>query len=137
MDKHFVSIIYKLANGKQIRIDVPIEVKELLEQTDRQICSQRRQDKRHLNFVENMDDLDTGLISPQEGIADLVCRISDYNQLYAAIGKLPELQRRRLCLYFFGGLTYSLIAEIEGVGLGRIASSVERAKNNLKKSLNE
>ena len=41
------SIIYKLANGKRVCLNVSIEVKELLEQSDRQTRSQRRQDKAY------------------------------------------------------------------------------------------
>ncbi|MEY8517622.1 sigma factor-like helix-turn-helix DNA-binding protein [Lachnospiraceae bacterium 29-84] len=31
-----------------------------------------------------------------------------------AVSKLPEVQRRRLNLYFFGELTYEQIAKMEG-----------------------
>ena len=135
MDKPNVGIIYKLANGKRISLDVSITVKELLEQTDRQIRSQRRQDKRRLDFVESVDELDTLHTPPQEDIADLVIRMDSYKQLYAAIEKLSEVQRRRLLLYFVHNLTYRQIAELEGVNYTAIGHTIKRALKQLKEYL--
>ena len=137
MDKPIVGIIYKLANGKRICIDVSFEVKELLEQSDRQIRSQKRKDRRHLDFVESMDELDTLPMLSQEDTAALVCRIDNCARLYSAINKLPELQRRRLFLYFFKGLNLRQIAELENVSTTAVVNAVERALNSLKKMLNE
>ena len=137
MDKPKMGIMYKLANGKQICLDVSIEVKSLLEQTDRQIRSQGRQDRRYLDFVGSVDELDTLTTQPQEDTESLVIRMGDYEWLYTAINKLPEVQRRRLYLYFFEGLTFRRIAELEGVGFVTISRSVERALDALRKQYNE
>jgi hypothetical protein len=75
MDNPLVGIIYKLANGERISIDVTIAAKELLEQSDRQIRSQRRQDKRRLNFVGNVDELHTLHTLPHEDVASFVSRM--------------------------------------------------------------
>ena len=137
MDKPLVAITYKLANGKRIRIEVSVEVKSLLEQTDRQIRSQRRQDRRYLDFVESMDELDTLPMQSQEDIADLINRMDSYKWLYTAINELPESQRRRLCLYYFQGLTCRQIAEMEGVGFKTVSRSITRALDTLKKLYTE
>ena len=134
-DKPQVGIIYKLANGKQVCIDVSIEVKELLEQTDRQTSSQRRQDRRHLDYVGSIDGLENVQMPPQEDIADIVNRMDDCKRLYAAIGKLPELQRRRLLLYFFEELNFRQIAELEGVGISAVVRSIKRGLDSLSKIL--
>ena len=128
-----VGIIYKLANGEQISLDVSIEVKELLEQFDRQIRSQRRQDRRHLDFVESTDELSTRNVPPHEDIASLIIRMGDCKWLYTAINKLPTVQRRRLCLYFFEKLTYRQIANMEDVRFKTVARSVDRALDSLRK----
>lgn len=57
------------------------------------------------------------------------------NDLYTAISKLPKIQRRRLILYYFVGLTYEQIAEMEGCSFQAIAKSVTIAEKNLKKLL--
>ena len=62
MDKQLVEIMYKLADGKRIRLEVSIEVKDLLEQADRQIRSQQRQDRRrHTEYVDGLTDTTTVL----------------------------------------------------------------------------
>ena len=136
MDKPKVGIIYTLANGKRIRIDVTIEVKELLEQSDRESRSQKRKDRRHLNYVESMDELDTLPTQPQEDTAALVIKMDSCKRLYAAISKLPELQKRRLLLYFFHEMNFRQIAELEGVSIATVARTVDRALDTLRKILN-
>ena len=132
MSEQLTEITYKTANGKQTCVKVSYPVKCLLEQTDRQIRSQGRQDRRHLDFVGSVAELDTLPTQPQEDIADLVIMMDDSKWLYSAIDELPELQRRRLCLYFFEGLTYRQIAELEGIDYRAIAHSVKRALKALR-----
>ena len=66
MDNALVTIKYKTANGNEICIEVSPPVKELLEQSDRQIRSQRRQDRRYLDYMDFIDELtDTAMNYPQ------------------------------------------------------------------------
>lgn len=116
MDKSFVTIKYKTANGNEICVEVSTPVKELLEQSTRQIQSQRRQDRRHLDYVDFIDGLtDTAMMHPQEDITDLVIRLESYQRLYTTINQLSDIQKKRLTLYFMENLNYRQIAEIEGV----------------------
>jgi len=138
MDKPLVKISYKLANGSQICVEVSTSVQELLEQSDRQIRSQRRQDRRHIDFLEYIDELtDPAMINPQSDPADLVIRMESYRQLYAAIDKLSEVQRRRLLLYIEDNLTYRQIAKLEGVNKSAIGQSIDRAIEQLYKLLTD
>lgn len=57
--------------------------------------------------------------------------------LHNAIKKLPEVQRRRLVLYYFGNFTYEQIAEMEGCRHPAIIKSIKAAINNLKKYFSE
>ena len=136
MDEPLVTIKYKLADGKRICMEVSIPVKELLEQSDRQIRSQRRQDRRYLVSADSIDELnDAAITVPQEDFADLVIRMDRYDTLNIAISHLSEVQRRRLRLRFFDGLTYRQIADIEGVGFKSVSRSIERALKTLGRSL--
>ena len=56
----------------------------------------------------------------------------DYIRLHAAIGLLPEVQRRRLWLYFFEELTYEEIAVMEGCTKRAVKFSIDLALQNLK-----
>lgn len=136
MDKRLVTIKYKTASGNEICVEVSTSVAELLEQSDRQIRSQRRQDRRHLENAEYIDGLtDTAILYPQEDTADLFIRMEIYGQLYTAINELSEVQRRRLLLYFVDDLTHRQIADLEGVNRATITRSIERAVNQLHKLL--
>jgi len=138
MDKPLVTIKYKTANGSEICVEVSTPVKELLEQSTRQIQSQRRQDRRHLDYVDYIDGLtDTAMMNPQEDIADLVIRLESYQRLYTAINQLSDIQRRRLTLYFIENLTYRQIAKNEGVSQTVVDRSIKRALNQLCKLLAE
>lgn len=138
MDKPFVTIKYKTADGKRICVEVSTAVKELLEQSDRQIRSQRRQDRRYLASEEYIDGLtDTTTVYPQEDLADLIIRMDRLNQLYSATETLSTIQQRRLHLYYFVGLSYRQIGEKERVHHASIARSVEQAIKKLKRILAE
>lgn len=138
MDKLLVTIKYKTADGKRICVEVSTAVKELLEQSDRQIRSQGRQDRRYLAKEEYIDGLtDTTTVYPHEDLADLVIRMDNFNQLYSAIATLSEVQRRRLLLYYFTDLSYRQIGEIEGVNHKTVARSVAGAIERLRKIITE
>lgn len=137
MDKPLVTIEYKTADGSKICVAVEAPVKELLEQSDRQILSQRRQDRRYLDRQDFIDGLtDTAMRYPQQtDTADLVIRMESYGQLYTAVNNLSAMQRRRLLLHFVGNLTYRQIAELEGVDYRTIGHSIKRALKELSKIL--
>jgi len=138
MDNPLVTIEYKTADGSRICVEVSTSVKELLEQSDRQIQSQRRQDRRYLDYMDFIEGLtDTTMIHPQADAADLVIRMESYRQLYTAIRKLSEVQRRRLLLYFKDDLTHRQIADLEGVDRATVSHSIERALKQLYKHLTD
>lgn len=138
MDKLSVTIKYKTADGKQICVEVSTAVKELLEQSDRQIRSQQRQDRRYLDKGEYIDGLtDTTTAYPHEDFADLIVRMDRLEQLYSAIEKLSKVQKRRLHLYFFDGLSYRQIGKKENVNHKSVARSIEQAIRKLRISLTD
>ena len=53
-------------------------------------------------------------------------------ELRRAIKALPDKQRRRLYLYYFGGYTYAEIAEMENCSVHSVFMAVERAKEKIK-----
>lgn len=138
MDKPFVAITYKTADGKRICVEVSTPVKELLKQSDRQIRSQRRQDRRHLDYMDFIDGLaDAAMNYPQEDAADLLIRMESYRQLYAAVNRLSTTQRRRLLLHFSDNLSYRQIADLDGVNQSAVGYSIKRALQQLYKYLSD
>jgi RNA polymerase sigma factor (sigma-70 family) len=63
--------------------------------------------------------------------------MESYRQLYAAVNKLSEAQRRRLLLHFVDNLTYRQIAKLEKVDFRTVGRSIERALVQLQKYLTE
>ena len=72
---------------------------------------------------------------PQEGVEETVSQRMEVDKLHQAIAQLPEKQRRRLVLYYFGEFTYEQIAAMEGCKFQVIAKSVKAAEKNLKNYL--
>ena len=50
---------------------------------------------------------------PQESVEEIVSQQMEMDKLHRAIAQLPEKQRRRLVLYYFGEFTYEQIADME------------------------
>lgn len=137
MDKPLVKIEYKTADGRRICVEVSTSVKELLEQSDRQIRSQRRQDRRYLDNADFIDGLtDAAMRYPQQAdAADLVMKMESYQRLYEAVDELSKVQRRRLLLYFVDNLTHRQIAELDRVNRATVTRSIEGALKQLRKHL--
>ncbi len=74
-------------------------------------------------------------MKPQESVEEAVSQRMEVDKLHQAIAKLPEKQRRRLVLYYFGEFTYEQIAEMEGCTISPVKRSIEKAIENLKNFL--
>lgn len=68
-------------------------------------------------------------------VEDIVFENFQKEELHKAIKKLPEIQRRRLVLYYFKGMTYERIAEKERCTKMAVKNSVDKAIGNLRKIL--
>ena len=91
---------------------------------------------RHLTEADAGDEpLSHRIADPKEPVEDHVYRRLMYQELHQAIAQLPEIQRRRLILYYFGGYTYEQIAQMEGCRHPAIIKSVAAAEKTIKKLL--
>ncbi|MDD5863737.1 MAG: sigma-70 family RNA polymerase sigma factor [Firmicutes bacterium] len=68
-----------------------------------------------------------------ESLDEIVFRRLQTERLHTAISQLPEIQRRRVILYYFDGLTYEQIAKMEGCTKMAVKKSVDGAIENLKR----
>ena len=85
----------------------------------------------HSELTEN--SLNDRVFYKEESLEETVSRCIEYELLHKAISKLPETQRRRLLLYFFGELSYEQIAKLEGCTKMAVKGSVDIALKKLKK----
>lgn len=68
-------------------------------------------------------------------VNECVSQCIQRSDLYTAIAKLPEVQRRRLIMYYFEGLTYMQIAQREGCKYPAVIKSVAKAVKKLRNLL--
>ena len=93
---------------------------------------------RHLSELDfGEEPISHKIADPSEPMEDRVYRRIIYQELHKAIAQLPEIQRRRLLLYYFGGYTYEQIAKMEGCKHPAIIKSVASAEKNIKKILSK
>lgn len=91
---------------------------------------------RHLTESDIYEEpLGHRIADPSEPVEDHVYRRTMYQKLHKAIAQLPEIQRRRVRLYYFSGYTYEEIAKMEGCKYPAIMKSVAAAERNIKKLL--
>ncbi len=70
-----------------------------------------------------------------ESVEDIVIRNLQNEKLHNAIEQLPEVQKRRIRMYFFEGMTYEEIADAENCKHPAVIKSVKVALDKLKKIL--
>lgn len=84
-------------------------------------------------YVQFFEDWEEGVLRGQEQVCLISSDLVTDAQLHRAISELPEIQKRRLILYYFQGLTYEQIAEMEGCTKRAVKFSVDIAVEKLKK----
>ena len=130
-----VKDFYKDAIGETEYTYVTKEVYKALTETFRKEAhAQEMRDLRHITkegYTEGeTEDLafDAG-----ESLEDMVIRQMELETLQKAMQSLTEVQRERLHLYFFEGLTYRQIAEKKGIGEKNVRESITGAIKKIKK----
>lgn len=121
------SIIFPFGTGQGVLRELLInkELFELLNCFELDDLSFLNEVDRHYEHSELTEATlyDRAFVLP-ESVEDAVLRNMRYEALHNAINKLPETQRRRLILYYFNGLTYSQIAEMEGCKYQTVQDSI-------------
>ena len=132
--KHILS--FRDGQGVLQEITIDRELFELLDRFELDDLSYLNEVDRHYEHSELTEiSLYNRATALPESVEDAVLRNLQYEALYNAIWKLPEAQRRRLILYYFGGLTYAQIAEMEGCKYQTVQESIYAALKKLKNFL--
>lgn len=76
-------------------------------------------------------------VEVQESVEDIVLRNLQNEKVHSAIEQLPEVQKRRIKMYFFEGMTYEEIAERERCKHPAVLKSVKAALEKLRTILEE
>lgn len=94
-------------------------------------------DRHYEQSEQTEQSLNKRAMQPQESVEETVFQRVEVETLRQAVARLPEKQRSRLVLYYFGGFTYEQIAEMEGCTFQAIAKSIAAAEKTLKHFLME
>ena len=93
---------------------------------------------RHLEQSEIWEPtLNERAVDVQESVENIVIRNLQNKKVHRAIGMLPEVQQRRVKMYFFEGMTYEEIATKEECKHPAVVKSVKAALEKLKNILEE
>lgn len=91
---------------------------------------------RHIEWAEVCEEtLYKRANEYEETTEEQVIRRLNVEKLHTAILALPEMQRRRVVRYYFWGMTYKKIAEIEHSSVSSVARSILAAKRAVKRLL--
>lgn len=133
-----VKDFYTDAIGETEYTNVTKEVYEALTETFRKEAhAQEMRDLRHVTkegYTEGeTEDLafDSG-----ESLENMVIRQMELETLQKAMQSLTEVQRERLHLYFFEGLTYRQIGQKKGIVEKNVRESITGAIKKIKKIFN-
>ena len=91
-----------------------------------------------INFLIIIQGYDEGktedlVFEQEESLEDMIIRQMELEILQKAMQSLTEVQRERLHLYFFSGLTFRQIGEKLGVSDMSVRESIESALKKIKK----
>lgn len=126
---------FKDGRGVMQNIEIDKVLYDLFNRFELEDISYLNRVSRHIEHSELTESsLNDRVFYKEESLEETVSRSMEYEQLHKAISKLPETQKRRLLLYFFGELTYEQIAELEGCTKRAVKFSIDLAIEKLKKS---
>ena len=116
-------------------VEVPDEVAELLRLLKRHEQAQRRSIFRHKAHysLDIYELVEREAVLQGPSAEDIFEHFAEQDQLHAAMMTLTEKQRSRLYAHFFLNMSYTKIAEQEGIDVSTVRKSIQRALRQLQK----
>lgn len=129
--KYFLS--FKDGQGATHNMEIDPALYALLDRFELDDLSYLNEQERHLDMTELSDAvLDRHVPDGQATVEDAVCESLQMEAVRAEINRLPEVQKRRLQLYFFEGLTYEEIAKLESCTVMPVKRAIDRALEKIR-----
>ncbi|MEA4966316.1 MAG: sigma factor-like helix-turn-helix DNA-binding protein [Oscillospiraceae bacterium] len=118
-------------------IDIPDEVAAVLLEAELQDKAYtRRMYRHHAQYsLDCCDGIEHDILFVSLSPWEIYERKCTYEQLHAAIAKLPDKQAKRIYAYYFMDMSQSSIAKAEGVSRKAVCSSIIRGLLNLERIL--
>lgn len=132
--KYYIS--FKDGQGQRNSLEVEKELYDAFNDFELEDLSYLNVWDRHLEQSEVWEaTLNERAVEIPESVEEIVFHNIQNEKVHRAISKLPCVQQRRIKLYFFEGLTYKQIADLEQCKYQAIEKSVKSALKNIKKFL--
>lgn len=129
---------FKDGQGVRHEMEIEKDLFDMLNRFELDDLSILNEWDRHIeHFEQTEQSLNRRACYKTELVEDTVLRNIEYEQLYKAISMLTETQQRRLKLYYFQGLTYKRIAEMDRCSTSAVVSSISAAIENIRKILSK
>ena len=127
---------FKDGQGMRHNMEIEKELFDVLNRFELDDLSILNEWDRHIeHFEQTEQSLNRRASYKAESVEEVVLRNIEYEELHQAVATLTETQQRRLTLYFFRGLTYKQIAEMENCSISSVGGSISAAIENIKKIL--
>lgn len=134
-EKYFIKI--KNLNSNSILIEVDKRIYMEMNKFELEDKSQMNKYDRHIEHSQITDvTLNKRAINLKPSIEEIVCYKIERELVHKAISMLPEVQKKRINMYFLENLTQQEIADIDKVSIRAVQYSIENGLKNLKKLLN-
>lgn len=126
-DKYFLS--FRDGQGAEHRFEIDGALYDMFDSFELEDLSMLNEYDRHIEHSELTETtLNKRASDKPKTIEEIVHEHMRSEQLNGAISELPDIQKRRLLLYYFSGLTYEQIAELEGCSKVAVKYSIDKAK---------
>ena len=130
-------IIFKDIQNIRFSIEVTEEIYYAFDKFELEDKSQMNKYDRHIEHSQITETtLNKRAINKEITVEEIVISNLEKEKIHKAILKLPEIQRRRIKMYFFEELTQKEIANKEGTSIRAIQYSLKIALKNLRKFFN-
>lgn len=127
---------FRDGQGVPHRLELDVKLYAVFDRFELDDLSFLNEQERHLDWTELNEEL-LSRRSAQEPapVEDAVYESMQTQALREGVNQLPEVQKRRLQMYFFDGLTYEEIAVREGCSYQAVQKSIAAALKKIRKFL--
>lgn len=124
------------SNGMKQDIEISQELFAAFNEFELEDLSFLHEIERHYERLEiTENELYNKALNYQQPMEEIALQNIDTERLRQAIKLLPDMQRRRLTLYYFGGYTYEQIAKMDNCTIMPVKRSIDAAIKKLKRFL--
>ena len=129
-------LLFKDGQGFPHKLELDVKLYALFDRFELDDLSFLNEQERHLDQTELSEALLSRRVPENQAtVEDAVYESLQTQALREGIRRLPEIQKRRLQMYFFDGLTYEEIAERERCSYQAVQKSVSAALKKIREFL--